>query len=221
MSNVRRGDRIDLDEQTITCVLADDHSAIAKLVSRYLTDHGISVLATASHGKEAVEKLARTAPDVAILDVHMPGMGGLKVAKSALDADPNLGVVFYTGFSDRALLYAGVDIGVRGFVPKEASLGELVRAVRTVAAGETYIDPVLGGSVVISGQTQDAATALSKRERQVLRLLAEGLRNEEIGEELFVSADSVRTYSGRAMAKLGAQTRTEAVALAIRRSLIS
>ncbi|MGI9658858.1 MAG: response regulator transcription factor, partial [Gaiellaceae bacterium] len=97
---------------------------------------------------------------------------------------------------------------------------ELVRAIKAVADGGTFVDPVLGAAL-IGGAAADSLPALSKREREVLRLLADGLRNEEIGRRLYLSPETVRSYTGRAMQKLGADTRTEAVAVAIRQSLIA
>jgi DNA-binding NarL/FixJ family response regulator len=113
-----------------------------------------------------------------------------------------------------------LDAGVRGFVLKEAPLADLVRAVRTVAGGGSYVDPVLVG-VLASPQAVEQLPALSQRERDVLRLLADGMSNEQIGKELFISPETVRTHVRKAMDKLDADTRTQAVAKALRQSLIA
>ena len=204
----------------VRCLIADDHSALATLLTRFLTDEGVSVIGTAANGREALEKIERLAPDVAVLDVRMPGMDGVETARQAVALAPDTRIVLYTGFGEQALLSEALDIGVRAFVQKEGSLDELVRAIKAVAEGGTFVDPVLGAAL-IGGASADGVPALSKREREVLRLLADGLRNEEIGRRLFLSPETVRSYTGRAMQKLGADTRTEAVAVAIRQSLIA
>ena len=129
-------------------------------------------------------------------------------------------MILYTAFGDRAVLTEALDAGARGFVLKEAPLAEVVRAVELVAAGKTYVDPVLAG-VLSVGAGSDKLVNLTPREREVLRLLADGLANEEIGKRLVISAETVRTHIRKAMAKLDADTRTEAVATALRQSLIS
>ena len=115
------------------------------------------------------------------------------------------------------MLLEALDAGAAGFLLKEAPLDDLLRAVRTVAAGKRYIDPVLAASAI----GPSTAPQLTARERDVLRLLADGLSNEEIGKQLFISAETVRGYIRKAMQKLGADTRTEAVALALRQRLIA
>jgi DNA-binding NarL/FixJ family response regulator len=203
--------------RAIRCLIADDHTALATLLSRFLPHRGITVVATASNGLEALEKIERLKPDVAVLDVRMPGIDGIAAARRAAATSPDTGIVLYTAHGELTLLSEALDIGVGGFLQKAGSLDELVRAIQTVAEGGTFVDPVLAAALLGGEQ----APELSKREREVLRLLAAGLRNEEIGERLYLSQDTVRSYSGRAMEKLGADTRTEAVAVAIRQSLIA
>jgi DNA-binding NarL/FixJ family response regulator len=117
------------------------------------------------------------------------------------------------------MLTEALDAGVRGFLLKEGPLEDLARAVRAVAGGSQYIDPVLAGTLALAAN--EPVPQLTQRERDVLRLLAEGHANEEIGRQLFISAETVRTHIRKAMAKLGAETRTEAVAKALRQHLIS
>ena len=133
---------------------------------------------------------------------------------------PATAIVFYTAFGDRALLSEALDVGARGFVLKEAPLADLVRAVERVAAGEAYVDPVLAGALVERPRHRRAPT-LTQREREVLRLLADGLSNEETGKALHISPETVRTHIRKAMTKLEADTRTQAVAIALRQSIIS
>ncbi len=133
---------------------------------------------------------------------------------------PETSIIFYTAYGDRALLSEALDVGARGFVLKEAPLTDLVRAVETVVGGEAYVDPVLAGFLV-SGELTARLPALTQREREVLRLLADGHANEEIGKQLHISAETVRTHVRKVMAKLDADTRTQAVATALRQHIIS
>ena len=127
-------------------------------------------------------------------------------------------VLLYSGFADRGLVSDALDAGARGFALKDAPLEDLGRAVDIVAAGNLYVDPVLAAALATRGGTE--RKALSERERQVLRLLAEGGSYAEIGSSLFLSPDTVRSHAQRAMQKLGARTRTQAVAVAVREAVI-
>jgi DNA-binding NarL/FixJ family response regulator len=204
----------------ITCLVADDHPALVEAVVAVLKDNDMEVVGSARDGEEALSKLETRRPRVALVDLRMPRLSGIELARKASRSAPETAVLLYTGYGDRSLLMEALDAGARGFVLKEAPLVDLVRAVKTVAAGGTYVDPVLVG-VLASSQAIDQLPALSQRERDVLRLLANGMSNEEIGKELFISPETVRTYVRKAMDKLDADTRTQAVATALRQSLIA
>jgi DNA-binding NarL/FixJ family response regulator len=207
-------------EAAVTCVVADDHPAVLEAVSEFLTQGGIRVLGRGADGEEALRLITERLPDVALVDVRMPGLGGIEVARRARRAAPATGVVLYTGYGDRALLTEALDAGVLGFVLKEAPLDDVLRALRSVAAGTIYVDPVLAGTLA-AVSVGSALPPLTQRERDVLRLLADGLSNEEIGKRLFISAETVRTHIRKAMSKLDADTRTQAVARALREHLIA
>jgi DNA-binding NarL/FixJ family response regulator len=205
--------------EPITCVIADDHPAMLTAVAEVLEANGVDVVGRASDGQDALEQIEAKQPRVALVDMRMPRLSGIELAKRAGAVAPNTSIVFYTAFGDRALLSEALDVGARGFVLKEAPLPDLVRAVERVAAGEAYVDPVLAG-VLVSAHSE-RTPSLTQREREVLRLLADGLSNDEIGKRLFISPETVRTHIRKAMTKLEADTRTQAVAMALRRSLIS
>jgi DNA-binding NarL/FixJ family response regulator len=205
--------------ESVTCVVADDHPAMRAAVSDVLSDYGMTVLGIAADGVEAVERIESAKPHVAVIDVRMPLLSGIEVARRVAITTPDTAFLFYTAYGDRSLLAEALDVGARGFVLKEAPVIELVRAVERVAAGESYVDPVLAGILVGIGLNQRIA-ALTEREREVLRLLADGRSNEEIGRQLFVSPQTVRTHVRKAMVKLEAETRTHAVATALRQSII-
>ena len=185
-----------------------------------LAETGIEVIGRAANGEEALAKIETRRPAVAIVDVRMPRLGGVELARQAASRAPDTALIFYTAYGDRALVTEALDVGVRGFVLKEAPLTDLVRAVEEVAAGGTYVDPVLAGVLATATVAKDLP-ALTQRERDVLRLLADGLSNEEIGKRLYISPETVRTHVRKAMEKLDADTRTQAVATALRQSLIN
>jgi DNA-binding NarL/FixJ family response regulator len=204
----------------ITCVVADDHPAVLEAVAEFLLQGGIEVLARARDGEEALERIEQRKPLVALVDVRMPKLGGIEVTRRAQRSAPETSILLYTGYGDRALLTEALDAGVRGFVLKEAPMDDLLRAVQSVASGGTYVDPVLAGTLAASS-IGNKLPELTQRERDVLRLLADGLANEEIGKRLFISAETVRTHVRKAMDKLDADTRTQAVARALRDLLIA
>ena len=204
----------------ITCIVADDHPAMVEAVCDVLTEHGVEIVGRARDGDEALSKIELRQPDAALVDLRMPRLNGIELTRRVATASPRTAVILYTAYGERALLTEALDAGARGFVLKEAPLGDLVRAVEIVARGGTYVDPVLAG-VFATASVTDKLPSLTQREREVLRLLADGLSNEEIGKRLFISPETVRTHVRKAMRKLDADTRTQAVAKALRQSLIA
>jgi DNA-binding NarL/FixJ family response regulator len=204
---------------SVTCVIADDHPPVLRFLSRYLSNNGITITASTRDGQEALRKIEETRPSVAVLDARMPRLTGLEVLR-ALPNDSTTRVILYTGYGDDALLSDALDAGVAGMVDKEAPLDDLVRAIRIVADGGTYLDPA-AAAALISQRRSNTRRELTPREREVLRLLADGNSNEQIGAILSISPQTVRTHVQKAMEKLGASTRVQAVATALRDSLIS
>lgn len=209
-----------MNGRTVTCLVADDHPAMLEAVCDVLEDCGVSVAGRAKDGEEALSKIELQHPDVALLDVRMPRMSGIEVARRSTRSFPTTAVMLYTAYGERALLIEAMDAGARAFVLKEAPLTDLARAIEIVAGGGTYVDPVLAG-VFARAEVTEKLPSLTQRERDVLRLLADGLTNEAIGKRLFISPETVRTHVRKAMDKLDADTRTQAVAKALRQSLIA
>ncbi|HEY3612088.1 MAG TPA: response regulator transcription factor [Gaiellales bacterium] len=205
----------------IRCVVADDHPAILDAVSRFLeSENGFELVGRANDGETVLGLIDEKAPEIALLDIRMPGIGGIDIAAKLAHKRSATSVVLYTAYPERALLLAALDVGVRGFILKEAPLDELLRAIRIVAGGGSYIDAALAG-VLAGPAATERMLSLTKRERDVLRLLAEGMRDEQAGRTLSISPLTVRTHVQHAMAKLKCDTRTQAVAVALRESLIS
>src|SRR4051794_19715738 len=163
----------------VRCIVADDHAAPRQGVNEILSAQGdIEVVATASDGPEAVHLMQHYKPDVAVIDVLMPGRGGLDVVKEADDSGLKTAILIYTGFPDPEVVRACTEAGARGFVLKGAPAEELLRAVRTVAAGDTYIDAAANDppppDPTSGAGSNNERSLLSKREREVLQLLANG-----------------------------------------------
>ena len=206
------------DRAQTTCVVADDHPPIIDSLSRYLSSAGFTVLATAPDGESALAAIETHRPVVCVADVRMPRLAGLGLARRAATISAETAVLLYSGVADRGLVSDALDAGARGFALKDAPLEDLGRAIDIVAAGNLYVDPVLAAALATRRGSE--RKPLSERERQVLRLLAEGGSYAEIGGSLFLSPDTVRSHAQRAMQKLGARTRTQAVAVALRDAVI-
>lgn len=204
----------------VSCVVADDHPAMVEAVCDVLGSHGVAVVGRAADGDEALAKIQARQPDTALVDLRMPGLSGIELAANVKGVAPETGVIVYSAYGQGAVLIEALDAGASGFVLKEAPLTDLLRAIQTVAAGGVYVDPVLAGSHA-NAAAVDSLPTLTRRERSVLRLLADGHSNEQIGEQLFISAETVRTHVRKITTKLGARTRTQAVAIALRHSLIA
>ena len=201
----------------LTCVVADDHPVVGDAISAVLTANGIEVIAVARDGEGALEVIAQERPLIALVDMGLPGLDGAEVARRVPRVSAETSVIVFTGRSDFAVLTEALDAGARGFVLKEAPLPDLVRAIEMVAQGGVYVDPALA-SLLIEPEHSDQ---LTPREREILRLIADGLGNEQIGTRLFISPQTVRTHVGKAMEKLEVHSRTEAVAVALRQKLIA
>jgi len=203
--------------EAITCVVADDHPAVLDAVSRFLESKDIRVTQAAS-GEEALQAIQGLQPALAVVDASMSPVDGLDVTRRTAALSPSTKTVVYTGHHDSALLGQALDAGASGLVFKEAPLTELERALRIVAEGGTYVDPELAASVAAA---REALPSLTRRELQILGLVADGMTNEKVAESLSISPETVQSHVRNAMVKLGAESRTEAVATALRLSLIA
>jgi DNA-binding NarL/FixJ family response regulator len=213
--NGRAGDR-----SQVRCLVVDDHAAVREGVKMILTrDREISVIGESGSGDGAVEMADKRRPDVIVMDVRMDGMDGFEATRKIIAAHPDIAVILYTAHGERGLLAEGLDCGARGYVLKDAPPDDIVRAVKRVAEGGAYVDPTLASELVAPKATE-RLPALSGREREILGLLANGYSNPEIAQRLFISPETVRTHVRNAMTKLEADTRTQAVALALRYEFI-
>ncbi|MEJ2862554.1 response regulator transcription factor [Actinomycetospora flava] len=220
----------------IRIVLADDDRLVrAGLLMILNAQHDIEVVAEAGDGEAALAAIRRHHPDVAVVDVRMPVLDGVEVARalaaldSVTDADRPVGVVMITNFHVSEAVYEAMRAGATGFVLKDAAPSELVSAIRSVADGEAWLDPAVTRDLIeefarrpMSVLPPVAEVAeLTKRERDVLALMAHGLSNDEIGEHFTIVTATVKTHVNRIFMKLGIRDRAQAVALAYRSRLVA
>ncbi len=202
----------------ITCLIADDHEVVREGLRLSLSRAPrIRVVGEARDGSSAIALAERRHPDVVVMDVRMPGMDGLEATKILSERLPEAAVLIFTAYSERSLLARGFDSGAKGYILKEAPHDTLVRAIERVAAGETYVDPALMPAF-LSGK--DREDMLTSREREILQLLADGMSNADVAARLFISQETVKSHVRHILAKLEADTRTHAVAIALREAII-
>ena len=215
----------------IRVVLADDQ-ALIRVGLRVLLDResDVEVVGEAADGRTALALIRASRPDVALIDIRMPGLDGLETLR-AISADPRLAgtrVVMVTTFETDEYLFAAVRAGASGFVLKDADPGDLVRAVRAAAQGAALLSPSVTRRLMDRFGRQAAAgvappaliETLTAREREVVAWVATGRSNDEIAAELFLSPATVRTHVGRAMLKLHARDRAQLVVFAVRAGLL-
>lgn len=203
----------------ISIVLADDHTVVRRALRVLLEEEpGFEVVAEAEDADGAVRYLRGHKPDVLILDLNMPGRPSLEAIGEMREASPQTKIVVLTMQKEPAFARQALQQGVLGYVLKEAADDELVQAVRSAAAGETYLQPALGAK--LAAEPEGDAGDLSERETDVLRLIALGHTNAEIAEKLYISVRTVETHRAHIQQKLGVSSRAELVQSALSRGLI-
>lgn len=210
----------------ITVLLADDHALVREGTRRLLeAEDDIRVVAEAGDGATAVREAQRCAPDVAIVDVAMPGMSGIEATRQIKALLPAVAVLALTAYDDDQYVLALLDAGAAGFMLKDARGEELVEAVRAVHRGEAVLRPGVAARALRRAVSRYSAPVtpppLSEREMDVLREAARGLPNKDIARRLNLSVRTIHTHLGNIFTKLGVGSRTEAVLLALRRGWIT
>jgi DNA-binding NarL/FixJ family response regulator len=205
-------------EKEITCLIVDDHEVVREGLRLSLSraPH-IRVIGEAADGETAVALAERRKPDVVIMDVRMPGMDGLEATKEITTRVPGTAVLIFTAFSERMLLSRGLESGAKGYILKEAPHETLLRAIDKVVNGEGFVDPALMPAF-LTGKDRDEM--LTAREREILQLLADGMSNADAAAKLFISQETVKSHVRHILTKLEADTRTHAVAIALRDAII-
>jgi DNA-binding NarL/FixJ family response regulator len=201
--------------------LADDHPIVLDGIKALLTaDSQLELVGQAGDGPTALQLATQLHPDVVVLDLSMPGMNGVEVARRLLAACPGCRVVVLTVHEEAAYLHELLDLGVAAYVLKRSATEELGRSIHAVASGGIYLDPAIAGRALRAKSPppqpdRDGGTPLSSREIEVLQLTASGHSNKAIASKLDIGLKSVDTYKARAMAKLGFHSRVDVVRFAL------
>jgi DNA-binding NarL/FixJ family response regulator len=204
----------------ISVLIVDDHALFrAGLRCRLELEQDITPVGEAATAAQAVSKARALQPDLVLLDLLLPGTSGHEAIPELAKVSPRSRVLVVSSQAAPSSVRQALSAGAAGYVPKRASDGELVAAIRQVAAGEGYVDPDLGAKLVVPDRLA-ALEPLSERERDILQLLALGYTNQEIGRKRFISVRTVDTHRGHIMRKLGLETRAELVLFALANGLI-
>ena len=212
---------------TIRVLVADDQSMVRAGFRMLLSgEEDIEVVAEASNGIEAVEKATRFSPTVVLMDIRMPELDGLEATRRILAADPDARVLVLTTFDLDEYVYEALRAGASGFVLKDDPPEQLLEAVRTVASGEALLSPAITKRVIREFTRMARPSPpkelddLSTREREVLRLIALGLSNAQIGQELFIGETTVKTHVTHILSKLGLRDRVQVVVVAYQTGIV-
>lgn len=212
----------------IRVLVVDDHTILREGLRAMLALYeDIQVVGEAENGREAVEKVRALSPDVVLMDIAMPELGGLEATAEIRRTSPNTRVLILTQHENKEYIYPILKAGASGYILKRALGAELVAAIRAVHSGDAYLHPSIAKAVVdgyVDRQPkpkgEDRYDRLSDRERQVLKLVADGRSNQEIADILCLSVKTIMGYRANVMEKLGIHSRTELVKYAIRKGLV-
>ncbi|MGW4212033.1 response regulator [Lentzea sp. NPDC004789] len=203
----------------IRLLIVDDQAAVRDGLAVMLDlDPDITVVGTAANGREALAAVAETTPEVVLMDLNMPVMGGAEATAALRASHPELPVVVLTTFDDDESILAALRAGARGYLTKDADRGTIIQAVRGAHAGNAILDPAVQLRLLdLAGRkpVEQPGVDLTAREREVLDLIGEGLRNGEIAQRLFISEATVKTHINNLFAKAGLHSRADAVRLAL------
>jgi DNA-binding NarL/FixJ family response regulator len=207
-------------------LIVDDHAVVREGLRTFLElQDGIQVIGEAADGEQAVERALALEPDVVLMDLVMPGLDGVGAMRSLQERVPASRVIVLTSFLDDERLMPALEAGAAGYLLKDVEPAELARAVRGAHAGEAPLDPTVAARLLrlLSSRrgtsAPDGAEQLTRREREVLALIASGHSNKRIARELDIAEKTVKTHVGHILAKLGVSDRTQAALLAVQRGL--
>ena len=208
-------------------LLADDHTLVrAGIRSLLETIEGLEVVAESEDGRDALDLISRTMPDLALLDIGMPGLNGIEIARQSAKVSPQTRIVILSTHDDKVHVTRAMPAGVAGYLLKGAAVAELPLAIKAVMAGETYLTPrisrhVVRGFLHEDGSEGDPLEALTQRQREILQLIAEGKGTKEIAEILDVSVKTIETHRARLRERLDIHDVPGLVRFAIRSGLVS
>jgi NarL family two-component system response regulator LiaR len=214
-----------MGKETIRILIADDHAVVRKgLLALIQTEEGMEVVGEAANGAEAVELATTVRPDVILLDLIMPQMDGIEAIRGIRQNDPEARILVLTSFSEDEKVLTAIEVGAMGCLLKDATPDELLKAIRDVYQGRSALNPTIAQKLIQrmrKTEAQKISDELTSREVEVLRCIAGGLSNREIGDKLFISEPTVRTHVSNILMKLGLPNRTQAALFALREGLVS
>lgn len=210
------------EQPPIRVLIVDDHAVVRSGLSAFLLAFDdLEMVGNASSGAEAIRLCGKFHPDVILMDLVMPGMDGAATTQAIRDQWPDVQVVALTSFKDEELVQGALQAGAIGYLLKNVSADELADAIRAAHAGRPTLAPEAAEALIQAAMHKPAiGHDLTEREKEILALLVEGLNNPDIAERLFVSRSTVKFHVSNVLSKLGADSRTEAVAIAIHNKLL-
>jgi DNA-binding NarL/FixJ family response regulator len=207
---------------TIRLMLVDDHRMLRETLKRSMLDEGFDVVAEASDGLEAIALAAEHRPDAVLMDVTMPEMDGVEATRRIMADLPETRVVMLTMHADQDVIGSAIRAGAVGYLVKDCSFEEVAATVREAMSNETDVSPHLAATMLAEARnmTDEGATGVSKREIEVLQLIADGCSTPEVAAQLFISQKTVKNHLASIYAKLDARDRTQAVLQAVRMGIV-
>lgn len=215
-----------MSHETIRVLIADDHPIVREGLRTILGfQEGIEVVGEASDGLEAVDLAQKLLPEVVLMDIRMSKLNGVEATRRIKVHNPQIGVIVLTNYDDDRYVFEGVEAGASGYLLKDISSDELSEAIHRVARGESLMAPsvlrkVLDEFAHRAEESELPHEGLTPRELEVLQALAQGLKNEEIAKELFITGKTVKSHLGSIFSKLGVNDRTQAILYAIKHKLV-
>jgi DNA-binding NarL/FixJ family response regulator len=213
----------------IRVVLVDDHTIFRQGLRQALVERGIEIIGEASNGQSGAKLVSELAPDVAVLDLHMPLMDGIGATRAIVERDPKAKVLMLTISTEQVDVLDALAAGASGYVLKTSAPEDVVRAIEAAHAGDSAISPQVASRLVerlranpaaSAAPQAAAAVALTPREIEILRLVAEGKENAEIGRALYISASTAKNHVGHVLDKLGVENRVQAAVYAVRAGIV-
>jgi DNA-binding NarL/FixJ family response regulator len=206
-------------------MLADDHRMLREGLRRSMTDQGFDVVGEARDGEEAVRLAEELQPEVILMDVTMPEMDGVEACRQVRSEFPDVRVVMLTMHADQEVLASAIRAGASGYLVKDCSTEEIASAVRMAVSGETVLSPQLAASMLnevrkLDEKADDESRVITRREEEVLQLIADGCSTPEVAEQLFISQKTVKNHLASIYQKLDARDRTQAVLQAVRMGIV-
>ena len=212
---------------SIRLMLADDHRMLREGLRRSMTEHGFDVVGEAADGAEAVDMAGELNPDVILMDVTMPDLDGVEATRLIKAANPAVRVIMLTMHADQEVLAAAIRSGASGYLVKDCSTEEIADAIRSAVSGDTTLSPALAASMLNEVRKLDPPEqaeedrVVTKREEEVLQLIADGCSTPEVAERLYISQKTVKNHLASIYQKLDARDRTQAVLQAVRMGIVS